>query len=365
MDILPLKSWKEYKERPLLIAGPCSAESEKQVLDTAVKVAESNKVDIFRAGIWKPRTRPDTFEGVGAKGLLWLRKVKNEIGLPVAIEVANVKHVFAALKHGIDILWIGARTSANPFAVQEIADALKDADATVLIKNPINPDLELWVGAIERIYNSGFRKIGAIHRGFSNYERTKYRNPAQWQIPIELRSRIPEIPIICDPSHIGGDSDLIYSIAQKAMDLNFDGLIIETHIDPSSALSDAQQQVTPEHLFKIMDNLILRDPSIRSGKLLDILGELRDKIDILDDQLLEVLEKRMLIVDTIGKYKKENNITILQNKRWEEIIRKNLESGLSKKLSERMINKIFKAIHEESISHQENIMFEPMDKKKN
>ena len=356
MNILPIKSWKEYKERPLLIAGPCSAESEKQVMQTAIELAKSDKVDIFRAGIWKPRTRPDSFEGVGSKGLPWLKKVKEETGLPVTTEVANVKHVYEALKHGIEILWIGARTSANPFAVQEIADALKDADATVLIKNPINPDPELWIGAIERIYNSGFRKIGAIHRGFSSYDRSRYRNPPQWQIPIELRSRIPQIPLLCDPSHISGDSSLIFNISQKAMDLNFDGLIIETHIDPGSALSDAKQQITPNHLMDILANLILRDSSIKSEKLLDILGELRDKIDILDDQLLEILEKRLRVVDTIGEYKKENNITILQNERWEEIVRRNITNGLSKNISERMINKILKAIHEESIDHQTAIM---------
>lgn len=356
VNILPISQWKEYKQRPFIIAGPCSAESEKQVMETALGLKQTGKVDVFRAGIWKPRTRPNSFEGVGSKGLPWLKKAKEETGLPLTIEVANAKHVYEALKFGVDILWIGARTAVNPFAVQEIANAIKGADVGVLIKNPINPDLELWIGAIERINQAGIKKIGVIHRGFSTYEKSTYRNLPQWQIPIELKSRLPEIPFFVDPSHIGGDAALLQDLSQKAMDLNFDGLMIESHINPSVALSDAKQQITPAKLSDLLNNLILRDPQPHSQSELNTLGELRQKIDWIDDQLMDLFEQRMQIVEVIGEYKKENNISILQNKRWEDIIYKSIAKGAKKGLSREFINKTFKAIHQESINHQMEIL---------
>ncbi len=348
--------WRGYKGRPFLISGPCSAESEEQVMATAAELALLPEVSVFRAGIWKPRTRPNSFEGVGSEGLKWLRNVKQETGLLVGTEVANEKHVYEALKYGVDLLWIGARTSVNPFTVQEISDALKGVDVMVLIKNPINPDLELWIGAIERIARAGITKIGAIHRGFSTYEKTIYRNQPNWQLPIELRRRIPDLPIICDPSHISGSREFLFELSQKAMDLNFDGLMLESHIDPEHALSDAAQQVTPSELKELLSRLILRSPVASDPKLLDILGELRQQIDVFDDALLDILEKRMKVAETIGQYKKDNNITILQPTRWDEIIRKVVIHGQVKGLSGELIDTIFKAIHQESINHQMRIM---------
>jgi len=356
LNIKLMTDWEEYNQRPFMIAGPCSAESEKQVVETAIALRETGKVDVYRAGIWKPRTRPNSFEGVGSIGLPWLKKAKQETGLPLTIEVANAKHVYEALKFGVDILWIGARTAANPFAMEEISQVLKGAEVGVLIKNPINPDLELWVGAVERIYNAGIRKIGLIHRGFSTYEKSRFRNLPQWQIPIEMKSRMPRIPMLNDPSHIGGKRSLLLEISQKAMDLNYDGLMIESHINPEVALSDAQQQVTPKQLAAILDKLILREPMTRDDKLLSTLDELRGKIDWFDDQLLEIIEQRMEVVKSIGQFKKENNMSILQNKRWEEIIYKSIEKGAQKGLSREFINKAFKAIHQESINHQTEIM---------
>lgn len=352
----PINEWKGYKSKPFLIAGPCSAETEEQVMDTARQLATLNEISIFRAGIWKPRTRPDSFEGVGSEGLKWLRRVKQETGLLVSTEVANERHVHEALKYDIDLLWIGARTSVNPFTVQEIADALSGVDVIVLVKNPINPDLDLWIGAIERIARAGITKIGAIHRGFSAYEKTIYRNQPNWQLPIELRRRLPDIPVICDPSHIAGSRQFLHEISQKAMDLNFDGLMIESHNDPSVALSDAAQQLTPNDLRELLSRLIYRNANPSDPKLLDILGELRQQIDVFDDHLLDLLEKRMQVAETIGKYKKENNITILQSTRWEEIINKVLSRGKAKSLSREFIDTIFKAIHQESINHQMKIM---------
>ncbi len=358
MKIKSLNNWNLIKDlrRPMLIAGPCSAESEEQVLQTARALAENSKVDIYRAGIWKPRTRPNAFEGVGSRGLAWLKRAKKETGLPVCTEVANTTHVYEALKFGIDVLWIGARTSANPFAMQEIADALKGIDIPVFVKNPITPDLDLWIGAIERIYNAGITRVGAIHRGFSNYEKTMYRNLPQWQIPIELKSRIPEIPLLNDPSHIGGKRKLIYDLSQQAMDLNFDGLMIETHLNPDTALSDAKQQITPGKLKEIINKLVVRKPMTDDQKVLNELEELRSKINILDEQLLVTLEQRMKIAEKIGIYKKKNNLTILQNKRWEEIIYSMIKKGNEKGISRLAINRIFKAIHQESINHQTEIM---------
>jgi 3-deoxy-7-phosphoheptulonate synthase len=353
---IPVNNWRGYKNRPFLISGPCSAETEEQMIETAVQLAKIKEVSVFRAGIWKPRTRPNSFEGVGSEGLKWLRNVKQETGLLVGTEVANEKHVYEALKYGVDMLWIGARTSVNPFTVQEISNALNGVDVMVLVKNPINPDLELWIGAIERIAKAGITRLGAIHRGFSSYEKTIYRNQPNWQLPIELRRRIPEIPIICDPSHISGTRKYLYEIAQKAMDLNFEGLMLESHINPDKALSDAAQQLTPNDLKELLSRLILRSPVASDPKLLDVLGELRQQIDVFDDDLLDLLEKRMKVAETIGKYKKENNITILQSTRWDEIINKVILRGKEKGLSPDIIDTIFKAIHQESINHQMKIM---------
>ena len=351
-----IKDWSGYKGRPFLISGPCSAETEEQVMQTALQLAQIKEVSVFRAGIWKPRTRPNSFEGVGIEGLKWLRRVKQETGLLVGTEVANEKHVYEALKYGIDMLWIGARTSVNPFTVQEISDALNGVDVMVLVKNPVNPDIELWMGAIERIARAGITRIGAIHRGFSSYEKTLYRNQPNWQLPIELRRRIPDLPIICDPSHISGSREYLHEISQKAMDLNFDGLMLESHIDPAKALSDAAQQVTPSDLKELLSRLILRNPSTSDPKLLDVLWELRQQIDVYDEHLLELMEQRMKVSETIGRYKKENNITILQSTRWDEIIKRVIAKGQAKGLSAELIDTIFKAIHQESINHQMKIM---------
>ncbi len=353
-----ITEWKGYKGRPFLISGPCSAETEEQVMETARQLAGLKEVSVFRAGIWKPRTRPDSFEGVGSEGLKWLRRVKQETGMLVGTEVANERHVYEALKYGIDMLWIGARTSVNPFTVQEISDALQGVDVMVLVKNPINPDIELWIGAIERIARAGITRIGAIHRGFSSYEKTLYRNQPNWQLPIELRRRIPDLPIICDPSHIAGARMYIHEISQKAMDLNFDGLMIESHINPAKALSDSAQQVTPNDLKELLTRLIMRNPNPADPKLLDVLGELRQQIDVYDEHLLDLMEKRMKVAETIGRYKKANNITILQSIRWDEIIKKAIVKGQAKGLSPEMIDAIFKAIHQESINHQMKVMNE-------
>lgn len=340
-------------ERPLVIAGPCSAETEEQVMATAKDLSKRG-IQLFRAGIWKPRTRPNNFEGVGEKGLPWLKAVKEETGMYVSTEVANAKHVYEALKHNIDVLWVGARTTANPFAVQEIADALQGVDIPVLVKNPINPDVELWIGALERIYNAGIKKLGVIHRGFSTYDKKIYRNIPQWHIPIELRRRLRNIPIICDPSHIGGKRELIASISQQAMDLNFQGLIIESHMNPDKALSDASQQVTPEVLEFILSNLSLRDITASTENL----SNLRRQIDELDDNLLEILSKRMRVAREIGLYKKEKNMTILQTSRYDEILKQRIAQGEGMNLSEDFVVNVLKRIHEESIRHQEEVMNE-------
>ncbi|HDR67802.1 MAG TPA: 3-deoxy-7-phosphoheptulonate synthase [Bacteroidaceae bacterium] len=343
-------------KKPILIAGPCSAETEEQVMQAAVPLAEMG-IKVFRAGIWKPRTRPNAFEGVGSRGLKWLQRVKKETGMFVTTEVANVKHVYEALKYGIDIIWIGARTAANPFAVQDIADSLKGVNIPVMVKNPINPDVDLWIGAIERINNAGINHMAAIHRGFSSYDKTLFRNVPQWQVPIELRRRIPEIPIITDPSHICGNRELLFEISQKAMDLNFDGLVIETHANPDKALSDAKQQVTPEGLKNIIDRLIFREPDVNQ-ELMMTLAELRDQIDKLDDRIINLLEERMTVSEKIGEHKKKNNITILQTKRWDDMLKNRLSFGIRKGLSEEFIIKLFRAIHQESINHQTRIMNE-------
>jgi len=354
VELEPIKFDGEVFTKPIFIAGPCSAETEEQVMNTAIPLAKMG-IRIFRAGIWKPRTRPNAFEGVGSEGLKWLQTVKKETGMLVSTEVANVKHVYEALKYGVDIIWIGARTSANPFAVQDIADSLRGVNIPVMVKNPVNPDVDLWIGAIERINNAGIKQMAAIHRGFSTYDKTLYRNSPQWQLPIELRRRIPGLPIITDPSHICGNRDFLQDISQKAMDLNFDGLIIETHCNPDKALSDASQQVTPDGLKGILDRLILRDSEV-NDELMLTLAELRDQIDKLDDRLINMLEERMKVSEKIGNYKKDNNITILQTKRWDDMLKNRTTLGTRKGLSEEFMVKLFRSIHQESINHQTSVM---------
>jgi chorismate mutase len=357
LELVPFKFDGVSPERPLVMAGPCSAESEKQVMETARQLKEEG-IKIYRAGIWKPRTRPNTFEGVGREGLPWLKKVKEELGMYIATEVANVNHVFESLKYGVDILWIGARTTANPFAVQEIADALKGVDIPVLIKNPVNPDVELWIGAFERLNQAGIHKLAAIHRGFSTYGKSFYRNDPHWQIPIELKRRIPELPIITDPSHICGNREMLFEVSQESMDLNFDGLIVESHCDPDKALSDASQQITPKELKKLLNNLVLRKANVENSVLAHTLEDLRKQIDKFDDRLIDILEGRMNVADKIGKYKKENSITILQSSRWDQLLTKRIQDGEKKGLSEDFVVKLFRAIHQESINHQTKIMNE-------
>lgn len=338
-------------KRPMVIAGPCSAETEEQVMTTAKELA-ANGIKIMRAGIWKPRTKPGGFEGVGSEGLAWLKKVKQETGMYVSTEVATQKHVYEALKFGIDLLWVGARTTANPFAVQEIAEALQGVDIPVLVKNPVNPDLELWIGALERLSNVGITKLGAIHRGFSSYDKKIYRNLPQWHIPIELKRRFPDLPIICDPSHIGGKRDLIEPLSQQAMDLGYEGLIIETHCDPDNAWSDASQQVTPARLKEILGNLIIRDKK----QTTEDLSKLRQQIDELDTQLLELLAKRMRVSCEIGTFKKEHGMTIVQTDRYDEILTKRINQAVEMNMSPEFMRVILEAIHEESVRQQLVIM---------
>jgi len=338
-------------KRPLIIAGPCSAETEEQVMETARQL-HANGVQIYRAGIWKPRTKPGGFEGIGAIGLPWLQRVKKELGMYIATEVATAAHVRAALAADVDILWIGARTTANPFAVQEIADALEGTDIPVLIKNPVNPDLDLWIGAIERVYNAGVRKIAAIHRGFSSYDKKIYRNLPQWHIPIELHRQMPELPIICDPSHIGGKRELVAPLCQQAMDLNFDGLIVETHVNPEKAWSDATQQVTPAVLDFILNSIVIRDTTQTTENLTG----LRRQIDDLDNDLLELLAKRMRVSREIGIYKKEHNMPILQEHRYDEILQKRIAQAVEMDMKAEFMKAVLVAIHEESVRHQMEIM---------
>lgn len=342
-------------DHPLVIAGPCSAETEQQVLQIAHELKDSD-VSIFRAGIWKPRTRPGGFEGVGAIGLKWLQRAKQETGLLMATEVATAAHVQLALEHDIDVLWIGARTTVNPFAVQEVADALKGTDKIVLLKNPVNPDLSLWLGGLERLAQAGIEKLGVIHRGFSTYEKTKYRNYPEWQIPIELQSRFPDLPLICDPSHITGKRDMIQEVSQQALDLNFDGLIIESHCSPDEAWSDAAQQITPEVLKKMFVELRVRKLSDDDDDFNKKMNKYRTQIDDFDRKLIDILGNRMKVADDIGRLKKERNVAVLQTKRWYEILDKMISDGNEKGLSEEFIKQIFKAIHQESINHQEKVI---------
>ncbi len=354
---MQLKSWLNQMqlEHPLLIAGPCSAETEKQVLTIAHKL-KNTQATVLRAGIWKPRTRPGNFEGVGALGLRWLQKAKKETGMLTTTEVANPVHVDLALKYDIDILWIGARTTVSPFMVQEIAEALNGSDKIVLIKNPVNPDLALWLGAVERFYEQGTQKLGVIHRGFSTYEKSQYRNNPEWQIPIDLQTRFPDLPLLLDPSHIAGRRDIIGNLCQTALDLKYDGFMVETHHEPDNAWSDSQQQITPERLQEIIENLKIRKETSHSKDFQKEIIKMRTNIDLIDNQLIEMMGKRMQIADKIGAIKREKEVVILQSERWMEILRKMIAEGAKNGLSEAFILRIFKAIHQESIQHQEKIL---------
>ncbi len=352
-----LRTWLDDfgLDHPLVIAGPCSAETEEQVLKIAHQLKDSDAT-VLRAGIWKPRTRPGNFDGVGALGLKWLKKAKEETGMLTTTEVANANHVDLALENDVDILWIGARTTVSPFIVQDIADALKGTDKTVLVKNPVNPDLSLWLGAVERFHTADIKNLGVIHRGFSAYEKTKYRNNPEWQIAIELQNKFPDLPLILDPSHIAGRRDIIFDLCQTALDLNYDGLMVETHHTPDDAWSDAAQQITPATLIQIMKDLKIRKEVSESEEFQNKLNTLRAKIDVADNQLIELLSKRMKISDEIGKVKKSQNVSVLQTKRWNEILGNMVLEGEQHGLSEEFILRLFKAVHQESINHQEKIM---------
>lgn len=351
LNLEPLRLPSDNNERPLVIAGPCSAETEEQVMTTARQLADKG-CRMFRAGVWKPRTKPGGFEGQGETALPWLQNVKKSTGMLVATEVATPEHVELALKYGIDILWIGARTSANPFAMQALADSLKGVDVPVLVKNPVNPDLELWIGALERINQAGVTRLAAIHRGFSSYDKKIYRNLPMWQIPIELRRRFPSLPIMCDPSHIGGSRELVAPLCQQAMDLGFDGLIVESHCSPDSAWSDAKQQVTPDVLDYILNLLVVRDEKVTTEGI----HVLRKQIDELDNQLIELLAKRMRVCREIGQYKKEHNMTVLQTSRYNEILDKRGAQGALCGMSADFIRSVFEEVHEESVRQQMEII---------
>ena len=356
LNIQPLNTWLNVNNEPLIISGPCSAETEEQLLTTAHLLAATGKVSVLRAGIWKPRTRPGEFEGIGSIGLEWLKRAKAETGLPTAVEVANAKHVEEALAAGVDILWIGARSTVNPFTVQEIADALKGHDVPVLIKNPVNPDLQLWIGAIERINGAGITKIGAIHRGFSSFEKSSFRNEPMWELAIQLKTLCPELPIINDPSHICGNRELIPYISQKALDLDMQGLMIESHVDPSVAWTDAKQQVTPAALAELVDRLTVREPEAPNEASADKLADLRKSIDKIDDILLQKLGERMAIVAKIGEFKRDNQVTILQVNRWDAIIQKGQAFAKALKLDLNFTEKFLELVHGESIRKQTEIM---------
>jgi len=343
-------------ERPMIIAGPCSAESEAQVVETARQLAAGGQVDVLRAGIWKPRTRPGQYEGAGPDGLKWLIRAKEETGLPVTTEVANARHVEACLTAGVDVLWIGARTTVNPFSVQEIADALRGVDVPVLVKNPVNPDVDLWIGALERLNRVGVRRLGAVLRGFSAFDKGPFRNVPMWDLAIELKTRVPGLPILCDPSHICGNRDLIPLVSQKAYDLDLDGLMIESHINPDAALSDAKQQLTPSAVRQLLSSLVVRTATSSDLAFKDTLLHLRDQIDKLDDEIMQKMSERMRISEKIGQYKRDNNVTILQVNRWEEIIRTRSALGVAMGLDEGFTRDLLRLIHHESIQVQERVM---------
>jgi chorismate mutase len=362
MKVNPIENWPQYNgghgsvdtaeaKKPFIIAGPCSAETEEQLFATCRQLVDSG-VDALRAGIWKPRTRPNSFEGVGEPALQWFKSVRQELGIPIATEVATASHVELALKYDVDILWIGARSTVNPFTVQDIADSLRGVNIPVIVKNPLNPELALWIGALERIHNAGITNLAAMHRGFSTMEKTKYRNAPMWQIAIELQSSLPELPIFFDPSHTGGKRDLIYPLAQKALDLDYDGLMIETHIDPDNAWSDASQQVTPERFREILGQLKIREAHVEDTEFNSHLDELRNKIDLLDREIVEALAARKHLVEKLGEYKKQNNVTVFQVDRWIKIFQTRPEWGEKMGLDKNFVGHVFKLIHDESIRVQ-------------
>ena len=357
LEIIPMYEWGMFTEpKPSVVAGPCSAESEEQVMETAKGLKEMG-INVFRAGIWKPRTHPGCFEGVGAAGLKWLQRIQKEYGLKVATEVAGEKHVVECLKHGVDMVWLGARTTANPFLVQEIADTLKGTDIPVLVKNPVNADLDLWIGALERLSRAGIKKLGVIHRGFSTFDKIKYRNDPQWQVAIELRSRYPELPFFVDPSHMGGSRDYIQEISQRSLDLGFEGLMIESHCNPAVALSDAKQQLTPDELSDLLYNqVVVRDKDSDAPQWKENIDQLRAKIDVIDENIVYALGSRMNVSRKIGEYKKENNIAIIQTARWDKVFSKVLEKGKEYGLSEKFLSDVFTAIHEASVEVQNEII---------
>lgn len=355
LNIEKLESWSPVDERPIVISGPCSAETEEQLLETCQSL-KNEGIRIMRAGIWKPRTRPNNFEGNGAKALKWVEAVKKELNVKFAVEVANPEHVELCLKAGVDILWIGARSTVNPFTVQEIADALKGTDVPVLVKNPINPDLSLWLGALERINAVGVTKIGAIHRGFSSFQKTQFRNVPVWRIAIELKSKFPDMPLICDPSHIGGNREMIQDLSQKALDLNYDGLMIESHRDPDNAWSDAAQQVTPKRLGEILSALKIKEATSDNTAFINILEEIREQIDEADREILESIARRMSLVEKIGEYKKANDVTIFQVDRMNEIVKSRKEWGDAMNLTNDFVEELYKIIHIASVKRQTEIM---------
>jgi chorismate mutase len=356
LDIMPISHWLPHIDNPLLIAGPCSLETEEQALATARELAKDKRVFVYRGGIWKPRTRPGSFEGVGSIGLEWMKRIKEETGLPVGTEVANAQHVEECLKAGIDVMWIGARSTASPFTVQEIADVLKGTDQTVMVKNPVNPDVQLWVGALERLNQAGIKNLVAIHRGFTPFRESKYRNYPSWKTVIELKRLLPNLPIICDPSHIAGKREYLLEISQKAFDMGLDGLMLESHIDPSCALSDKEQQVTPSDLARILNELVIKYASSDDPLFENKLEELRGRIDQIDHEMMEILASRMELVKQIGEYKKQNKVTALQINRWAQMMddRSNLAAKLH--LDETFIKILFQLIHEDSVRQQTELI---------
>jgi len=356
LDIVPVSEWGFFTlPKPMVIAGPCSAESEEQVMETARGLNDLG-IHVFRAGIWKPRTHPGSFEGVGSKGLPWLKKVQEELGMKVSCEVASRDHVYESLKYGVDMLWIGARTTANPFLVQEIADALQGADVPVLVKNPVNPDLDLWIGALERLNRVGIKKLGVIHRGFTSFEKIQYRNNPGWRIAVEMRTLQPDIPFFADPSHMGGDKKYLYELSQMAMDLGLDGIMIESHCNPSVALSDAKQQVTPTELKGLLDQIIVREHQSDDSAFNENLASLRTRIDLIDEDLLKLLSSRMAVSRSIGEFKKANNVAIIQTSRWDNVLKNMIAKGEEFGLPKEFVKTIFNAIHEASVQAQNEIM---------
>ncbi|WP_346856353.1 chorismate mutase [uncultured Draconibacterium sp.] len=356
LEINPIKSWLPKLDNPLLISGPCSLESEEQAIETAKLLAQDKRVFVYRGGVWKPRTRPGSFEGVGSIGLKWLQNVREETGLPVGTEVANAQHTEEALKAGLDVIWIGARSTASPFVVQEIADVVKGSNAVVMIKNPVNPDVQLWMGAVERISQAGIKNIVAIHRGFTPFRETKYRNYPNWKTVIELKRLMPNLPIICDPSHIAGTREYLYEISQKAFDMGMEGLMVESHRDPSCAMSDASQQLTPADLGKMLDKLVIRHENANNPDFENQLDVLRNRIDAIDAELLEMLASRVEIVKKIGEYKRDNNVTALQINRWTQLMENRVSLGKTMDLNETFVKILFQLIHEDSVRMQTEIM---------